>query len=124
MVAAVLKTDNSTKDEKKVPELAKTNVTNSQPKKVEQAKKPAMNETKKELTGLAKSSLIASMPADELSGKAENRQVLSEVLGGISNDDGEDLLNNFVDSTISNQEHETNTWLSEDVESTPTEDDQ
>ena len=83
-----------------------------------------MNETKKELTGLAKSSLIASMPADELSGKAENRQVLSEVLGGISNDDGEDLLNNFVDSTISNQEHETNTWLSEDVESTPTEEDQ
>ena len=45
------------------------------------------------------------MTPDELSGKAENRQVLSEVLNDINNEDGEDLLNSFVDSSEPNQEH-------------------
>ena len=64
-----------------------------------------------------KNKSIINMSSDELSGKAENKQVLSEVLEGIDVDEGEDLLDNFVDSTEPNQEHETNAWLSDDIES-------
>ena len=70
------------KDEKKSSEQPKTKLNDSkqeakkQPSAAKEEEKPK-KEVKKELTGLAKSSLIASMAPDELSGKAENKQVLS-----------------------------------------------
>lgn len=59
---------------------------------------------------------IAEQSPDELTGKATTHEALSDVLSRVNVDDGEDLISSFISSTKPGEEHETNAWMSTEIE--------
>ena len=59
---------------------------------------------------------LAEQSPDEISGKASDKEALSSILSRVNVDDGEDLISSFITSTKPGEDHQTNAWMSNDIE--------
>lgn len=55
------------------------------------------------------------MTPDQITGRDVEKQALSQVIGHMNPNDGEDLLNDFISE---GPDHVTNSWMSKEIEPT------